>query len=389
MIRLASGGLARCNIADRPRQAAEIAITPQAESDHAAMSTDHLLYELDHFAVLMAWLGVAITLSVLSAVVIARVIMAYWLAQQRRLERQYGPVAQRALHGDHDALQILSTSPVRLRPRIVRLLLLPLYERTNLDRIDRIRTIFHAMSLVEVANRLLRSRLWWRRTLALRALGILQMRSHTSAIIAALDDRSAEVRATALDALTDLRNPASLPAVIGRLNDESLQQGRRLAAVAAFGSDAEPLLLKAARADEPNRVNYARALGLCGTRRALPALCEWTQDPDSQVRVAALDAMGHVGLDDHAATVVIASLESDDVDVRATAAHTLRNWTGAAEAATYLTRHLDDSWPVAVRAAQTLRTLGDAGTAALQESAERTDLAGQLARHMLWQPAGS
>jgi cytosine/adenosine deaminase-related metal-dependent hydrolase len=39
---------------------------------------------------------------------------------------------------------------------------------------------------------------------------------------------------------------------------------------------------------------------------------------------------------------------------------------------------------VAIRAAKTLRTMGDAGVTALRTSADRHGLAGDLARHALW-----
>jgi len=42
-------------------------------------------------------------------------------------------------------------------------------------------------------------------------------------------------------------------------------------------------------------------------------------------------------------------------------------------------------WPVAVQAAQSLREMRDAGFVVLQTQASRTDLAGRLARQMLWQ----
>lgn len=50
-----------------------------------------------------------------------------------------------------------------------------------------------------------------------------------------------------------------------------------------------------------------------------------------------------------------------------------------------LGRHLDDEWPVAVQAAQSLRTMQSAGLPVLHEHAARTDLAGLLARQMLWE----
>ena len=92
-----------------------------------------------------------------------------------------------------------------------------------------------------------------------------------------------------------------------------------------------------------------------------------------------------MGLDDHAAPAVIAALDSDDAGVRAMAAGALRGWTGPGDGAARLARHLDDVWPVASRAAQALRSMGRAGRPALEAQAARPDLAGMLARQMLWE----
>ena len=154
------------------------------------------------------------------------------------------------------------------------------------------------------------------------------MTTHTAAIVAALDDPESEVRAAALDAIGDLHDPASLQGLVVRLHDQTLPRGRRIAAMAAFGSSCEPFLLEMSEIDAANRANYARALGICGTRRARPALCRWTEDPRLEVRVAALTALGHVGLDERAARLAIEALESGDVMVRAKAAFALRGWQG-------------------------------------------------------------
>jgi HEAT repeat protein len=228
---------------------------------------------------------------------------------------------------------------------------------------------------------------WWRRALALRALGLVQVRERTPAIIDSLDDPRPQVRAAALDALTDMRDPAALPAVVVRLHDPSLHRGRRAAALTAFGSESEPFLLELARADHANRVNYARALGMCGTHQSRSALASWTRDSRPEVRAAAFEALAHVGIDEPSAALALEALDKDEERVRAMAAYALQGWTGDRTAATHLARHLDDAWPVAIRAARSLKTMGPGGLSELQTSASRPDLAGILARQMLWSGA--
>ena len=137
---------------------------------------------------------------------------------------------------------------------------MPLIEDRDPARISRTRAIVEAMAMIPYADTLVTSRWWWRRALGLRALGLLQVADRTAAIVGALDDWRPEVRAAALDALTDLRDPASLPAVVARLLDTTLPRGRRLSALTAFGARAEPLLLEFAEADPAHRAKYALAL---------------------------------------------------------------------------------------------------------------------------------
>jgi HEAT repeat protein len=235
-----------------------------------------------------------------------------------------------------------------------------------------------------LAGRYLQSRVWWRRALALRALGLAQAREHTPQLVAALDDPHPDVRAAALDGLADMRDLSALQAIVVRVHDTSLHRGRRGQAIKSFGSDAEPFLLEMSEVDPANRLNYIHALAICGTARSRPVLCRWTRDPRSEVRAAAYEAMAHVGLDDESARVVIEGLASDEPQIRAMAAYALRGWRGAGDAPARLAARLDDTWAVAVRAARTLKSMGPAGAAELQARASRPDLGGLLARQMLW-----
>ena len=141
---------------------------------------------------------------------------------------------------------------------------------------------------------------------------MLQLRDHTAAVVAALDDPHPDVRAAALDALTYLHDVASLPAVVVRLHDASLHPARRLAALAAFGPECEDFLLELSQVDAAHLVNYAQALAICGTRRSRPVLARWTHDARPEVRAAAFEALAHVGVDAEAASLAIEALESDD-----------------------------------------------------------------------------
>ena len=339
--------------------------------------------------------AVILAVSMTCAVIVGRIALAWHEAQRRHVEQRYGPLARRALDGDQGALRALVSSPSRQRLAIARLLLVPLITDRDPGRIAATRAVVRAMSPPgpiagrwPIADRWLRSRLWWRRAIALRALGLLQATNRTARVVAALDDPNADVRGAALDALADMQDPAALPAIVVRLHDASLQRGRRAAAIMAFGSRGETFLLELARVDPEHRLGYAHALAICGTEVSRPTLCEWTGDRRATVQAAAFEALAHVGLDDAAASLALHGLDSGDVAVRAMAAGALHGWTGAGDAASHLGRHLDDTWTIAVRAAHSLRAMGHAGRVELEARAVRPDVAGALARQMLWEAPG-
>jgi HEAT repeat protein len=342
-----------------------------------------MTFDAYRFATQMMWLGVMLVSLAATAVVIGRVRFAIGSFRRRRIERYYSPIIRRALDGDVAAQRRLAHSPRRHQFHVARLLATQ-FNPEDPDHIARARALFEAMALVAVVVRLLRSRFWWKRATALRALGALRIPDHTPAIVAALDDDNLDVRAAALDAIADLRDPASLDALVVRLHDESLHRGRRLAAIAAFGAACEPFLLEMADVDVRNRLGYARALLICGTGLSRPVLVRWTREPDAEVRAAAFEALAHVGLDADATSLALQALEHEEVKVRAMAAHALQHWNGSADVVASLARHLDDQWPVAVRAAKSLKSLGQPGLTALQAAASRSDLAGELARQTLW-----
>jgi len=348
-----------------------------------------ILLNFERSIPVLSWMAVALVLSALGAVIVERATVAWSLARRRRLEVLYKVLLRRALDGDLGARRTLIASPSGHRLIIAALLITPLIEDRDPDRIARTREIVEGLALVSIADRYLRSWLWWRRALALRALGLTQIRDRTPAIVAALDDRDADVRAAALDALTDLKDRSSLQAVVVRLHDATLPRGRRAAALTAFGGQCERFLLELAGVDPANRLNYARALAVCGTEHARPTLCRWTRDTRTEVRAGAFEALGHVGLDARSAALAIESLESRDAAVRAMAASALRGWTGSGDAASHLARHLDDTWNVAVQAARSLQSMGEAGLVELQRCAARSDAAGILARQMLWEQSAA
>ena len=327
--------------------------------------------------------GLAIVMAV--AVVIERLWFARMARRKRLIEAQYLRVVRRALAGDAEAVAALVASPNRYRADLAAMLIESLVEDRDPVRIARTRAIFEAMAIVPIADAYLRSPLWWRRSVAVRVLGLIRMTDRTAQIVAALDDANTDVRAAALDALRDLGTTEALRAIVVRINDPSLHAGRRAAALMAFGSAAESMVLELGRIHDGERARYAKALLFCATAASRQTLCEWTCDSRVDVQVNALEALTRAGLDDAAARRVIELLEHDDPRVRAMAAQALRGWSGSAYTAAQLARHLDDAWIVAVRAAHALRSMRPHGLDALRRRATSDGVAGTLARQMLWE----
>jgi HEAT repeat protein len=342
------------------------------------------VFGVERVLIWLLWVGIALASAMSLIVMVVRVAMTAFKARLRRLERRYRSVINRALRGDGEAIRLLVRSPARDQLHLARLIINPLIEDRDPERIAATREIAQAMSLVPLGDQYMGSRWWWRRAVALRGLGLIQFKERSSQIVAALDDESEEVRNAALDALADIRDPETLPAIVVRFHDASLHRGRRAAALAAFGSEGEGFLLNLAAVHKEHRLNYARALAICGTARSRPMLCEWTADDRVEVRASAFEALAHVGLDEQAASLAINALDSPDVSVREKAAAALHGWTGPGGASA-LARHLDDAWPVAIRAARSLKSMDEVGRIQLESRSSDSDIGGELARQMLWE----
>ena len=232
------------------------------------------------------------------------------------------------------------------------------------------------------------ARAWWKRADATRALGLLQVAGASQAIVARLDDPHEEVRAAAVDALGHLRDPATVAALVARLPDATRHQSTRvIEALRGFGPEITPALLAYAQAHEAQLAMVADLVGFTGAAGAVSELMAWASDERTEVRTAALRALGSIGLDDRSYYYALRGLADDEAAVRAMAARALgRSRRG--DAAPYLAARLDDEWIVAAHAATSLRALGDAGRTQLALRKDEEGLPGLLARQMLWERRG-
>ena len=217
---------------------------------------------------------------------------------RRRIERRYLPLVRRALDGDADAARTPVASPIRHRVAIASFLITPFIDNRDPQHIAKTRSLVLYISLIPFADRLVRSWLWWRRALALRALGLMQQRSHGGGRRRARRSASRRPGRGAGRADRTCATSPRFTAVVVRLHDASLQPARRLAALAAFGPECEEFLLDLSQVDPrtwPTTRAPSRSAARAGRARRSR---EWTRDARSEVRAAAFEALAHVGLDD-------------------------------------------------------------------------------------------
>lgn len=282
-----------------------------------------------------------------------------------------------------DALERLARSPRRYRDVIASLMIDALRLTTG-EIVPRLRDAVDALGLIERWRVGLHHRRWWVRAESARALGLIREPA-AEGLIAALDDAHEEVRAAAVDALGRIVDGRAIPALLARLPDESRHQRARLVeALRRHGPGIVDALLGYVRAHPRDTALAIDVLGLTGATGARSQLLSWTGAEDPAVRVAALRAIGSIGLDDRGFYYALRGLEDPVAEVRSMAARALGR-SGRAAAVRYLAARLDDDWIVAAHAATGLRRLGRDGAGALRDHADDPGQSGVLARQMLWE----
>jgi HEAT repeat protein len=328
----------------------------------------------------------------LAYLVIQRVVRELAWRRRQTLVTRYRPVidAITQFGPTPQSLERLRRAPALHRRIIAGLLLAPLHAARG-DLVSHVRDAAVAMGLVEDWLADLRNRRWWVRADGVRALGFVEERSALPAITRALEDDHEEVRAAAVEAAGRLGDPRAIPALLEHLADGSRYQRVRVVdALRSLGPLVTPALVELARARPDHARLAADVLGLIGTPAAIAPLLQWCGDSRSEVRAAALGALGSIGLDDRSYHFALRALGDSDPQARAMAARALGRGLRE-DAVGHLAERLDDEWLPAAQAAWALRRLGGAGLAALQARAGDGGQAGDLARQMLWsrQPIGA
>ena len=349
----------------------------------------HIADQFRHIVGPALWVGASLLVVLLAALIVGRLFEDVRIRRRQRVISTCRPFIEnlmlpsppagavdqlrRQVSGHEDVLAHLLVGPARFAAGSV---------------IDQLRLAARTLGLIDRWVLELAHRRWWVRAEAARALGLLREGSAVASLLDLLDDEHEEVRAAGIDALGHLADAHTVPVLVSKLPDESRHQRVRVVeALRRFGSDAVPALLAYEREHPADRAVIAELLGVIADPSALDDLVRWSDDERPAVRVAAMQAIGSIGLDRRTYYYALRALTSDSsADVRAMGARALGRGR-TRDAVLYLAKHLHDEWTVAAHSARALRTLGEVGAAALREQAETHGPAGDLARQMLFEIA--
>ncbi len=140
---------------------------------------------------------------------------------------------------------------------------------------------------------------WLARLQAVHTLSKLGRFDDGPTLSALVGDPVDAVAARAYGAAARTGNPVTVPALVAELSrGDSTHRNALTAALATFGRDAVPALVAALGHRAPAvRRHAADTLGLVASPaadRAVPALAEAVRDPEREVRLAALNALGQL-----------------------------------------------------------------------------------------------
>jgi Zn-dependent protease with chaperone function len=163
------------------------------------------------------------------------------------------------------------------------------------------------------------------RAAAAEALGNLEHQSAATPLTDAMRDPDPQVRRAATLALADLEDPRAVPGLERLLTDTDADVRQEAASkLGEFDLTEAPQALLAALKD-PNadvRHQAAHTAGEIGDARAVPGLKALLADPNKEVREAAVEALHEIG-DPAALQALIDALKSSDPAVRKAAAAAL------------------------------------------------------------------
>jgi HEAT repeat protein len=300
-------------------------------------------------------------------------------SRQARVAPYRDAVLAIAADGDEDgtASAVLRAAPDR-DWRTIREVVVALLGKVRGDTAETLVRLLGARGEFEQARAALRSRRTIQRARAAYLLGLARQRRDVGLLLPLLTDRSAEVRLVAARSLGVVGDPAAAPALFGALGPVHGQPGIP-AAVAAeallnFGTGAVPAVIQALGAADATQRSAATMVAAEGALSATaPRLRQLlAREPDLDVRVSAVRALGRVGGTDDVAVLAALTGPAQPTALRRAAVRALGE-LGHPDATPVLSRLLSDpDIRLAQHSGDALVQLGPPGIRALLEAASGT-----------------
>jgi HEAT repeat protein len=330
--------------------------------------------------------GTTILLALLLVLVGQRLIRAGVATRRKALLERYRPVIDAALAStSQESIDAVARIPRRHRAIVGDVMLATLRIVRGAQN-ERARIVAERMDLTSQWRDDLASRMWWRRSEAALALGLLRDKKSVPSVTHLLDDEHEQVRAAAIDALGQIGDVWAIGPLLARMSDPTRHERARLVqALRAFGESASRALVQHGKTHARDRAVVASVLSFVGGAAASEPLLEWSTARDAETRTAVWSALAAIGLDDRGFYHAIKALSAAEPPVRAAAVRALAR-SGRADAVPYLSSKLDDAWEVSAVCARSLARLGPAGLQALKDRMAAGDGLGRdLARQVLWE----
>ena len=332
----------------------------------------------------IAILQAIVVLAVLGLIVERLVRDLYAKRSEARLS-SYEPHILGLLLDPTDIAHLQQAVKTKDRQTVLEKLLQQSAQLKGMDK-DHMTDVFQRLGFVQESIGALNSRDWWRRREAAVDLGNMHSQDAVQPLVSAVQDSNEDVRLAAVTSLGRLGAARGLGVLLDALEDgDRWTPAKILEILVSMGPEIESEILPglAAAHSSMSRKLYVE---LCGHLRILEGvqpLRSMANDPDIEVRAAVAQALGMIG-HDAAAETLVGLLADQEGPVRAEAARALGN-LGPVETVERLQKALDDhDWQVRRNAAVSLCRLGPTGKDLLQaSSASGSPQAQQTAAHVI------
>ncbi|MGH3201609.1 MAG: HEAT repeat domain-containing protein [Streptosporangiaceae bacterium] len=338
--------------------------------------------------VVSADLGIGLACAVMAVVVVA-VKLARAVARSSR-EARVAPYREAMLaiaaDADEDGTGRAMLRGIQDRDwRAVRELVVALLSKVRGDTALPLVSLLDARGEFEQARSALCSRLALRRARGAYLLGLARQQQDVALLLPLLADRSAEVRLVATRSLGSVGDPIAATALFDALGRARGHLGIPIAAAAEallnFGAGAVPAVLQALAADDATQRAAATMVAAEGALSAAAPLLRQlvAGDPELNIRISAVSALGAVGGADDVAELAALTAAGQPTELRRAAVQALGE-LGHPDAAPVLSGLLPDpDVRLGQHSGDALVRLGPAGVRALLHAAAEPGPAARVA----------